>query len=139
MFDVALFGRCYLGFISGLLLLESLIIGYASVPFWPVLLDLRTVAAGNESGLSQVSVAPYFPALLAFTNCASAYLENFEIAHIGSEDFEIRHIACEAMIRAPWRFRIASVSSRHVRSDFVALSFEGATHTSPWLAPAAPG
>ena len=63
-----------------------------------ILLDLRTVAAGNESGLSQVSVAPYFPALLAFANCASAYLENFEIAHIGSEDFEIRHIACEAMI-----------------------------------------
>ena len=98
MFDVALFGHCYFGSISDLLLLESLILGDASVLFWPVLLVLRTVAAGNESGLSQVSVAPHFPALLAFANRASAYLENFEIAHIASEDFEIRHIACEAEI-----------------------------------------
>ena len=77
MIDVALFGHCYFRSLSDLLLLESLILGVASVLFWPVLLVLRTVAAGNESGLSQVSVAPHFPALLAFANCASALSREF--------------------------------------------------------------
>ena len=35
----------------------------------------------------------------------SADLENFEIVHtLDDEDFENRHIAIEAMIRAPWPF-----------------------------------
>ena len=37
--------------------------------------------------------------------CMSADLENFEIVHtLDDEDFENRHIAIEAMIRAPWPF-----------------------------------
>ena len=65
----------------------------------------------------------------------SADLDNFEIEHIDDEDFESRHIASEAMIRAPWRFSIASVSSRFVRSDLVALMFEGATHAATVVGP----
>ena len=42
-----------------------------------------------------------FSCVLSFAHRMLADLENFEIEHIDDEDFENRHIAIEAMIRAP--------------------------------------
>ena len=66
-----------------------------------LLQKVRTIAAGDVFSRSdRLALLIFLRA--QYCSCMSADLENFETLHmLDDEDFEIEHIAIEAMIRAP--------------------------------------